>query len=139
MSVAEGPTRSKLALRGSAKLVSEFFGTQSPIRFLSCSELIRTRIQYKQVLIPINAVQNIQRLTALYESVLYQRGIYPPEDFKVVKKYGLNVLVTTDDEVKNYIKRIMGQLSRIIPEQQFFKFSFTNPLNCRMDERRQDI
>ena len=45
-------------------------------------------------------------------SVLYQRGIYPPEDFKVVKKYGLNVLVTTDDEVKNYIKRIMGQLSR---------------------------
>ena len=48
-------------------------------------------------------------------SVLYQRGIYPPEDFKVVKKYGLNVLVTTDDEVKNYIKRIMGQLSRIHP------------------------
>jgi mitotic spindle assembly checkpoint protein MAD2 len=47
------------------------------------------------------------------ESVLYQRGIYPPEDFKVVKKYGLNVLVTTDDEVKNYIKRIMGQLSRM--------------------------
>lgn len=46
-------------------------------------------------------------------SVLYQRGIYPPEDFKVVKKYGLNVLVTTDDEVKNYIKRIMGQLSRM--------------------------
>jgi mitotic spindle assembly checkpoint protein MAD2 len=45
--------------------------------------------------------------------VLYQRGIYPPEDFKVVKKYGLNVLVTTDDEVKNYIKRIMGQLSRM--------------------------
>jgi mitotic spindle assembly checkpoint protein MAD2 len=44
--------------------------------------------------------------------VLYQRGIYPPEDFKVVKKYGLNVLVTTDEEVKNYIKRIMGQLSR---------------------------
>jgi len=48
-------------------------------------------------------------------SVLYQRGIYPPEDFKVVKKYGLNVLVTTDDEVKNYIKRIMGQLSRMHP------------------------
>ena len=48
-------------------------------------------------------------------SVLYQRGIYPPEDFKVVKKYGLNVLVTTDDEVKNYIKRIMGQLSRMNP------------------------
>jgi mitotic spindle assembly checkpoint protein MAD2 len=53
-------------------------------------------------------------LTILF-SVLYQRGIYPPEDFKVVKKYGLNVLVTTDDEVKSYIKRIMGQLSRSSP------------------------
>jgi hypothetical protein len=52
-----------------------------------------------------------------FESVLYQRGIYPPEDFKVVKKYGLNVLVTTDDEVKNYMKRIMMQLSRNIPFQ----------------------
>lgn len=49
-------------------------------------------------------------------SVLYQRGIYPPEDFKVVKKYGLNVLVTTDEEVKSYVKRIMGQLSRIHPK-----------------------
>jgi len=49
------------------------------------------------------------------DSVLYQRGIYPPEDFKVVKKYGLNVLVTTDDEVKSYIKRIMAQLSRTDP------------------------
>ena len=49
------------------------------------------------------------------DSVLYQRGIYPPEDFKVVKKYGLNVLVTTDDEVKSYIKRIMAQLSRTNP------------------------
>jgi len=56
-----------------------------------------------------------EKLTLFSISVLYQRGIYPPEDFKVVKKYGLNVLVTTDDEVKSYIKRIMNQLSRIAP------------------------
>ncbi|KAJ8609047.1 hypothetical protein MRB53_039316 [Persea americana] len=43
-------------------------------------------------------------------TILYQRGIYPPEDFKIVKKYGLNMLVTTDDDVKRYIKRIMKQL-----------------------------
>ena len=43
-------------------------------------------------------------------TILYQRGIYPPEDFKVVKKYGLNMLVSTDDDVKRYIKRIMKQL-----------------------------
>ena len=43
-------------------------------------------------------------------TILYQRGIYAPEDFKVVKKYGLNMLVSTDDDVKRYIKRIMKQL-----------------------------
>src|SRR5579862_7516191 len=65
-------------------------------------------------------------------SVLYQRGIYPPEDFKVVKKYGLNVLVTTDEEVKGYIKRIMGQLSRTVLT--------LNSAHCyRMDEGREDI
>lgn len=67
------PTRSTLPLKGSVKVVSEFF-------------------EYS-----IN-------------TILYQRGIYPPEDFKVVKKYGLNMLVSTDDDVKRYIKRIMKQL-----------------------------
>jgi hypothetical protein len=70
-------------------------------------------------------------------SVLYQRGIYPPEDFKVVKKYGLNVLVTTDDEVKNYIKRIMGQLSRTA---QFPRRSKQILIYLsRLDERWQNL
>jgi mitotic spindle assembly checkpoint protein MAD2 len=121
MSVTEGPTRSKLALRGSAKLVSEFFGEQP----LPCCELIAIRIQYQQVTRPLSLeFQENQRLTRVTDSVLYQRGIYPPEDFKVVKKYGLNVLVTTDDEVKSYIKRIMAQLSRIDPRFFFFFFFF---------------
>lgn len=47
-------------------------------------------------------------------SILYQRGIYPPEDFQLVKKYGLTVMVSVDDEVKDYIRRIMSQLHRWI-------------------------
>ncbi|CCG82723.1 HORMA domain-containing protein [Taphrina deformans PYCC 5710] len=73
MTSTDAPTRSTLALKGSTKIVSEFF-------------------EYS-----IN-------------TILYQRGIYQPEDFKVVKKYGLNMLVSTDDDVKRYIKRIMKQL-----------------------------
>lgn len=38
--------------------------------------------------------------------------MYPAEDFTPVKKYGLNMLVTADDQVKAYIKRIMGQLHK---------------------------
>ncbi|ODV62359.1 spindle checkpoint protein MAD2 [Ascoidea rubescens DSM 1968] len=71
------PTRSKLALKGSSKIVSDFFDYS------------------------IN-------------SILYQRGIYPPDDFKMVKKYGLYMLISTDEEVKAYIRRILSQLNKWI-------------------------
>lgn len=45
-------------------------------------------------------------------SILYQRGIYPPEDFQIVRKYNLNVLVTLDSGIKAYIKKIIGQLHK---------------------------
>ncbi|KAI9642917.1 Mitotic spindle checkpoint component mad2 [Ciborinia camelliae] len=65
----------KLSLKGSSKLVAEFF-------------------QYS-----IN-------------TILFQRGVYPAEDFSAVKKYGLTMLVSSDDQVKAYIKKIMSQLDK---------------------------
>ena len=65
----------KLALKGSSKLVAEFF-------------------EYS-----IN-------------TILFQRGVYPAEDFTAVKKYGLNMLVSSDDQVRAYIKKIMSQLNK---------------------------
>ncbi|MCJ1261723.1 Mitotic spindle checkpoint component mad2 [Lobaria immixta] len=71
----EKPKVHKLSLKGSSKLVAEFF-------------------EYS-----IN-------------TILFQRGVYPAEDFTAVKKYGLNMLVTIDDQVKVYIKKIMSQLNK---------------------------
>lgn len=45
-------------------------------------------------------------------SILFQRGVYPAEDFTAVKKYGLNMLVSADDQVKAYVKKIMSQLDK---------------------------
>ncbi|KAF2719647.1 mitotic spindle checkpoint component mad2 [Polychaeton citri CBS 116435] len=64
-----------LTLRGSSKLVTEFF-------------------EYA------------------LNSILFQRGVYPAEDFSAVKKYGLNMMVSLDDQVKSYVKKIMKQLDR---------------------------
>jgi len=43
-------------------------------------------------------------------SILYQRGIYPPETFARVQKYGLTILVTTDDELKKYLTNILADV-----------------------------
>lgn len=44
-------------------------------------------------------------------SILYQRGIYPPETFSRVKKYGLSMLVTMDDGLKEYLGKVLMQIS----------------------------
>ncbi|KKA26809.1 hypothetical protein TD95_005436 [Thielaviopsis punctulata] len=75
---ADAKKTHKLALKGSSRLVTEFF-------------------QYS------------------IHSILFQRGVYPAEDFTAVKKYGLNMLaytVSSDDQVKAYIKKIMSQLDK---------------------------
>lgn len=44
-------------------------------------------------------------------NVLYQRGIYPPERFQPLPKYGLSILVTTDEAVKGYLVQVLRQVS----------------------------
>jgi len=43
-------------------------------------------------------------------SILYQRGIYPPETFKREPKYGLTMLVTTDDSLNAYLNQVLKQM-----------------------------
>mmetsp|Transcript_10969 Transcript_10969/g.33653 ORF Transcript_10969/g.33653 Transcript_10969/m.33653 type:complete len:203 (-) Transcript_10969:154-762(-) len=44
-------------------------------------------------------------------NILYQRGIYPPESFTRVSKYGLTMLVSTDAGLLKYINNVLNQLS----------------------------
>ncbi|KAJ8603615.1 hypothetical protein CTAYLR_004845 [Chrysophaeum taylorii] len=43
-------------------------------------------------------------------SILYQRGIYPPETFKRVAKYGLGMMVSTDEGLREYLGQVTRQL-----------------------------
>ncbi|KAJ2646661.1 Mitotic spindle checkpoint component mad2 [Coemansia sp. RSA 1250] len=70
MSVQAQLTRGKITLKGSAKIVTEFF------------------------IFGIN-------------SILFQRGIYPVEDFEMQKKYGLDIWVSNDQQVTRYLENIM--------------------------------
>ena len=44
-------------------------------------------------------------------TILYQRGLYPPETFKRTAKYGLTLLVSTDAGLNAYLTQVMAQLA----------------------------
>jgi len=46
-------------------------------------------------------------IATLWFSILYQRGIYPPDDFKMVKKYGLTLFTSADEALESYIQQVM--------------------------------
>ncbi|XP_076460177.1 mitotic spindle assembly checkpoint protein MAD2A-like [Babylonia areolata] len=49
-------------------------------------------------------------------SILYQRGIYPPETFTHQQQYGLTLLVTTNDELIKYLKTVIAQVKSWLQE-----------------------
>lgn len=44
-------------------------------------------------------------------SILYQRGVYPADDFHLVKKYGQTVMLTEDAALVNYLDKILKQVN----------------------------
>ena len=55
-------------------------------------------------------------------NILYQRGIYPPETFKRVPKYGLSMVIATDEAVNGYLANIIKQLNGIFTSYVFIRF-----------------
>ncbi|CAX44643.1 mitotic spindle checkpoint component (MAD2), putative [Candida dubliniensis CD36] len=55
-------------------------------------------------------------------SILYQRGIYPQEDFITIKKYDLPMVINDDYEVQKYINNIMKQIKKWIYGSKLTKF-----------------
>ncbi|KAH9487010.1 Mitotic spindle assembly checkpoint protein MAD2A [Psilocybe cubensis] len=45
-------------------------------------------------------------------TILFQREVYPSDDFHMVKKYGQTVLVTQDLALENYLERILKQVQK---------------------------
>jgi len=43
-------------------------------------------------------------------TILFQRGIYDPDKFSFVKKYGMRLQVTTDEGLQDYLKTVLSQL-----------------------------
>lgn len=57
--------------------------------------------------------------------ILYQRGVYPPEDFKQVKKYGLTLFTSADEALEGYVRGVMKQVQSALT---LFFLSFPSSL-----------
>ena len=49
-------------------------------------------------------------------SILYQRGLYPPESYKRVSKYGLTMHMTQDEGLQAYMRSVRKQLDAWLME-----------------------
>jgi hypothetical protein len=57
-----------------------------------------------------------QRATQFVASrILFQRGVYPSDDFQMVKKYGQTVLITQDAALEAYLDRFVSSLPASSP------------------------
>ncbi|XP_011305874.1 mitotic spindle assembly checkpoint protein MAD2A [Fopius arisanus] len=43
-------------------------------------------------------------------SILYQRGIYPPETFEPADHFGMVILTSTDEKIKNFLDTVLDQV-----------------------------
>ena len=77
--------RQAITLKGSTTLVTEFF--KYAVNTCVC-------------LPPL-----LRATSHLIHSILFQREVYPSDDFHMVKKYGQTVLVTQDLALENYLER----------------------------------
>lgn len=91
-------SKTHLTLRGSTAIVSDFFN-------FSVQSILYQRGACQE------AAKN--KLASADPSPTCA-GIYPAEDFRPVKKYGLQMLITTDDGLETYIGDCLKQVERWI-------------------------
>ncbi|CAK4243776.1 unnamed protein product [Aphanomyces euteiches] len=78
-----------------------------------------------QTHIPITLKGSAEIVTEFFgfsiNNILYQRGIYPPESFTRVSKYGLAMVVTADEKLRAFLKNVLDQLAGWLVEGQVQK------------------
>ena len=42
-------------------------------------------------------------------SILFQRGIYPPETFESTQQYGITILMSKDPKIEEFLKNVLSQ------------------------------
>lgn len=82
-----------------------------------------TETQQKAKCITLKGSAELVKQYLLYgvNSILYQRGIYPPETFEPAEHFGLFVLMSTDDKIKSFLDTVLGQIQEWLIQRKVEK------------------
>lgn len=56
-------------------------------------------------------------------SILYQRGIYPPEMFQPSEHFGLFIFMSTDDKITSFLDTVLGQIQEWLVQRKVQKIT----------------
>ena len=84
-----------------------------------------TETQQKAKCITLKGSAELVKEYLLYgvNSILYQRGIYPPETFEPTENFGIFVLMSTDERIKGFLDTVLGQIQEWLTQQKVQKIT----------------
>ncbi|XP_060819106.1 mitotic spindle assembly checkpoint protein MAD2A [Bombus pascuorum] len=84
-----------------------------------------TETQQKAKCITLKGSAELVKEYLLYgvNSILYQRGIYPPETFEPAEHFGLFVLMSTDEKIKGYLDTVLSQIQEWLTQRKVQKIT----------------
>lgn len=70
-------------------------------------------------------VSSFFHIIAVYgiNSILYQRGIYPPETFLATEYFGLYIFMSTDKKIKAFLDTVLGQIQEWLLQRKIQKLT----------------
>ncbi|EFJ45975.1 mitotic spindle assembly checkpoint protein [Volvox carteri f. nagariensis] len=69
----------------------------------------QTQLQRSTITLKGSAQTVTQYFEYAVQSILYQRGVYPSEDFKQKKEYGIMLWVSNDESLNKYLSTVLSQ------------------------------
>ncbi|XP_017883910.1 mitotic spindle assembly checkpoint protein MAD2A [Ceratina calcarata] len=84
-----------------------------------------TETQQKTKSITLKGSAELVKEYLLYgvNSILYQRGIYPPETFQPTEHFGMFILMSTDEKIKAFLDAVLGQIQEWLIQRKVRKIT----------------
>ena len=103
-------TQSAITLRGSAEIVTEFFGYSINRCVTLLAHSLHAPLSARLLLnLTVSGCACLLLFLPL-DSILYQRGLYDASTFIKQSRYGLGLQVTADPTLSAYLQSVLAQL-----------------------------